>query len=371
MAASNPRDQDPSIESRITVHRYGNEHILQYYEVFQPATVGEDKNAAFDKDKVWIVYIHGGAWRDPLITSSSFIPFLKSLYPSQSSASSSSPISHIAGIASLSYRLSPHPSHPQDPSQTPDHNLRNAKHPQHIEDVVSAIADLQGRYNFGNQYVIVGHSCGATLAFQVAMYAGVPWKSSGGGVYGDRKEEEAKMRCQLPVAIVGVEGIYGVDLLLRDYKDVSSAYREFVEAAFGDSRDAWIAVSPAQRAYERYVCSWADNIDEKGEGRRKGKVLALLAHSHEDELVNMAQSDEMARVLKGEKRGLGQSQFRGTAEAEKEEEKAENGEPGGENVIEYRFLELKGRHHEIWEKGEEMARCVTEAVKALYPESGG
>lgn len=253
---------------------------------------------------------------------------------------------------------------------------------------MSAIADLQERYKFGNRYVIVGHSCGATLALQVAMNAAVPWNNAGGSTDGNAGEERERIGCPLPVGIVGVEGIYDIDLLLHDYSNVP-AYREFIESAFGDFRNTWLSASPAQKNYEDYVESWADKVDddassgtdgdhradsESGEdqvrtnGRRKSKVLALLAHSLEDELVNMGQVDKMASVLKGEIAGHGQlAAMRICGVTAEEREEAERKWAG----IEYRFLELRGRHHEIWERGSELARCVVEAVGALFPGDEG
>ena len=101
-------------------------------------------------------YIHGGAWRDPLITSSSFNPARDILL------NTSLP---LQGLASINYRLSPYPSHPTHPS-SPDDDSRNAKHPDHLTDVLSALEYLHEHYIFDNKYIIVGHSCGATLALQ-------------------------------------------------------------------------------------------------------------------------------------------------------------------------------------------------------------
>ena len=77
----------------------------------------------------------------------------------------------IAGFASISYRLSAHPNHPQDPINTDPKDFQDAKHPGHIDDVEAALAFLQNTYGFGGRYILVGHSCGATLAFQAVMGA--------------------------------------------------------------------------------------------------------------------------------------------------------------------------------------------------------
>lgn len=110
------------------------------------------------QDSLFIVYIHGGAWRDPAIDATSFAKLESLLLKHES-------IKHVAGLASMNYRLSPYPSHPTDPSNPAD-PARNVKHPDHINDVLAAILYLQDKYCFEERYILVGHSCGATLAMQ-------------------------------------------------------------------------------------------------------------------------------------------------------------------------------------------------------------
>jgi hypothetical protein len=107
----------------------------------------------------WVIYIHGGAWRDPNITYESFIPTIKHL------VNRTTPMP-IAGFASIDYRLSAHPDFPQD-ADTPPEARREARHPDHIEDVCSALIYLICNHDIGFDYLLVGHSVGATLAFQV------------------------------------------------------------------------------------------------------------------------------------------------------------------------------------------------------------
>lgn len=160
--------------------------------------------------------------------------------------------------------------------------------------------------------------------------------------------------CLKPLAIVGVEGIYDIPLLVSDYADIP-AYRIFTEAAFGSSSDVWKSASPATFGYEDFVRHWAEKVitttgEKKKEKESRGSVLAMLAHSPDDELVNMRQVEAMEKSLRGPPTELqGESQGQGST------------------LIDYRFLELKGKHHDVWAKGEEMARCVTEAVAALFP----
>ena len=217
----------------------------------------------------------------------------------------------IAGIASLNYRLSPYPSHPTHPSQTDDKS-RNARHPDHIEDVVTAIKWLQEKYGFDSQYVLVGHSCGATLAMQVAI--GV-WNSNGD------EAEKTEGRLPMPAAIVGVAGIYNIKLL-RDMHTEIPAYETFTKAAFGDDEDEWDEASPTNGKYAK---TWPS-----------GKVV-VVAHSKEDELVDWVQVEAIEKILHTERKG-GRSD---------------------------KVLELKGKHHDAWKEGTEMARAIKAALQML------
>ncbi|KAF2145387.1 uncharacterized protein K452DRAFT_348969 [Aplosporella prunicola CBS 121167] len=176
---------------------------------------------------VWVIYIHGGAWRDPLITSASFTPTLTHLlqHPVHSAL--------IAGTASVNYRLSAYSTHGTHPS-APGDFARNASHPAHVSDVRAALRWLRGKYGVGvhRRFVLVGHSCGATLGAQV--------------VFDDEEEEEGD-EVGRPVALVGVAGIYDLLGLVHRHEGVP-AYREFVEAAFGAEEGAWREASPVEMA---------------------------------------------------------------------------------------------------------------------------
>ncbi|KAJ6035798.1 alpha/beta-Hydrolase [Penicillium herquei] len=137
-------------------------------------------------DGLWIIFIHGGAWRDPSITSQFAHTAVSKLCRSGGQAG-------IAGIASINYRLSPsdrHPGKANDP-------CRQAKHPDHLVDVVAAIHYLQERFQFGDRYIMIGHSCGAALAFQTLQ-----WQA-----------RNPSPGFSEPRAIVGVAGIYDFPLL--------------------------------------------------------------------------------------------------------------------------------------------------------------
>ncbi|KAL3460671.1 hypothetical protein BJX64DRAFT_262355 [Aspergillus heterothallicus] len=286
---------------------YGD-HALQTLTVanLHPAPPLHDvKTGSGTETGSWVILIHGGAWRDPTQTSTSYLtPALEILR-----TSSSSFLRPITNLASISYRLSAHPSHPQDPSTEPSTTLRAAKHPDHLVDIQSALSFLQTKYGFGSNYILVGHSCGATLAFQGVM----PRLSS-------QKEYAA------PLAILGMAGIYDLRLLRDSHKDIS-VYQDFIEGAFGSDESVWDSVSPA-------VAQGSEGI----EGWESGKI-AVLAHSQEDGLCDFIQSLKMQETLRAWEKGGKQRNLH--------------------------FLPIKGEHDEAWEKGVELARGILFTLEKL------
>jgi len=134
--------------------------------------------------------------------------------------------------ASLNYRLST--SHPS-----------SIRHPDHIDDIQSALVHLREHYGM-REYVLIGHSAGATLAFQALAC------------------EKPK---QLPRAVYGLEGIYDLAALVDEYP----YYRGLVEGAFGAEEGKW----PGPLALGGY------------------RGLTVLAHSDNDELLSWRQTEEM------------------------------------------------------------------------------
>lgn len=175
-------------------------------------------------------FIHGGAWRDPLITKSVAKPLFDSV------------LSRVpkCNAASINYRLSHHPSHP-DLDQS-------AKHPDHANDVRAALSFLQKEYGMDSRRcILVGHSAGAFIAFQV-------------------ETNEA--------AVVGVEGIYDLIELVKE----NHAYGVFVESAFGP-RSNW------------------DGARASGEGTAE----IVLVQSLDDELLGMQQTTYWGSILTRER----------------------------------------------------------------------
>ncbi|CBF87817.1 hypothetical protein AN1271.2 [Aspergillus nidulans FGSC A4] len=295
---------------------YGD-HDLQTVTVAKPYPARAPLHAEnIDNESgYWVILIHGGAWRDPTQTSTSYLAPTLSILSSSESKSPKSQSQHIRGLASISYRLSPHPSHSQDASTTMESHLRNAKHPEHINDIQLALSFLQRKYRFGKRYILVGHSCGATLAFQAVMAS-----LSVQGREGLVNDYIA------PLAILGMAGIYNLRLLRDSHRDIS-AYQEFIEGAFGKDEKVWDAASPG-------VVRGVNGVEGWKEGR-----LVVLAHSKEDELCDMEQSEKMKEFLDGWK--------------------------GNDQKRLVQFLDIKGRHDEVWENGEELARGILFTIEEL------
>jgi kynurenine formamidase len=127
------------------------------------------------------------------------------------------------------------------------------RHPAHLSDVIAGLVFLKERYGM-DDYILVGHSAGACLAFQSAQH--VP-------------------RCR---AVIGIEGIYDLQDLVQEYPD----YGGFVESAFGSDQEIWTKASPIQ-----IVTHWLDLSD----------VTVQLIQSKEDELLSPRQAEQFFPIL--------------------------------------------------------------------------
>jgi kynurenine formamidase len=182
-------------------------------------------------DALWVVFIHGGAWynpfmtrfdgrRDPRQTSHDGDPLLKYLKDSKL------PVS----LASVNYRLSP-----------------LNQHPSHQQDVIAALEFL-GKMGM-REFILVGHSAGACLAFQTAHVGG----------------------CK---GVIGAEGIYDMEALIEEY----SEYEFFVEDAFGKDKVIWREASPVNLKYD-------------------SSLRVQLVQSTEDQLLSPRQTELMQAKL--------------------------------------------------------------------------
>ncbi|EPE35129.1 alpha/beta-Hydrolase [Glarea lozoyensis ATCC 20868] len=285
-----------------------NANALQNMDIWipVPSTTAQERpspESMPETSGVWVIYVHGGAWRDPLVTSSSFSSTVSHL-------ATSHPLTKIAGFASINYSLSPRTHNPKDPDYTDDPS-RQAKHPDHITDVLTALAYLQAKAKFSDNYILLGHSCGATLALQVIM---------------SRSEWNASSKVAKPIAVVGLNGLYDMPTLIREpgekHAHLQGVYETFTRLAFGDDERVWEEISPIS------VGDW--------EGEWKGK-LVVLVQSKEDSLVPYRQLVDMKDKLE-------KSRGKGLVVSE---------------------MEAGGDHNDLWKEGERLAEIVTEVVVKL------
>ncbi|KAK3386540.1 Alpha/Beta hydrolase protein [Podospora didyma] len=286
---------------------------LQTLDVWLPLTL--NSSTAPDASSLprlpgsWIVYIHSGAWCDPDITSAAIAPAARHLLSSQTS------VVNIAGIASINYRLSPRAS-AGDGDDDGDLSYA-AKHPDHIADVLSGIAFLQRLGGAKSPYVLAGHSCGATLAFQAVMDASSRW-----GV---------DVRIGKPAAVVGCNGLYDLAGFIAHppvgYEGLRDGYESFTRNAFGDDVSVWKTACPATADGE-WLSEWTTT---------EGNKRVVLVQSKEDTLVPYQQLETMRRVLEGQ-------------------------DGGG---VEMREMQATGNHDDLWLQGARLAEILREVVGGL------
>ncbi|KAF4981597.1 hypothetical protein FDECE_17659 [Fusarium decemcellulare] len=285
---------DPSLGLTYTPHKYG-EHSRQKLGVWRFSDRLDQESG------YWIVFIHGGAWRDPRNNENDFTESIKRIVISGAVA-----LEDIRGFVSIDYRLSPHPDFPQDPTSTKKSDVHDARHPDPVEDVWSALNFLQDKYSLSDKYILVGHSAGATLAFQLLM---------GDDVLDGR----APPKALLPTAIIGVSGIF--DLVgINERHDGN--YAGFIQAAFGEDQASWKKASPA-------------HFDSSFKERWTGGKLTVLAWSTEDTLIDQPEIDNMSALLT--QQGL----------------KVET------------LKDLRGEHDFVWQDGSQIARLVITALHQL------
>lgn len=144
----------------------------------------------------WLIFIHGGYWRDASQSKDVGASILTRLPP------------HWAG-ASIDYRLSP-----------------EVEHPDHLHDVSAAVQFLRNAYGISSA-VILAHGAGACMAFQYVaarLSLGETWVKH----------------------IVGSGGVY--DLL--DVSQQSPCYKSYILDAYGADADNWDDSSPARLEWD-------------------------------------------------------------------------------------------------------------------------
>jgi kynurenine formamidase len=166
---------------------------------------------------------------------------------------------------------------------------------------------LEQEYEIANRYLLIGHSAGATMAFELHNWY-FPGKS-----------------LPVPAGILGVSGIYHFDAFVESHSDIP-AYAELMENAFPD-KTQWEKAAPYSARFPDYaVCE---------------KVKAvIISHSDEDELIEKGQASfmlERARQI-----------------------------PQSKDKV--HFLKASGGHDEIWGSGYILADLITKSIELLKAE---
>lgn len=200
--------------------------------------------------------------------------------------------SSIRGFISLDYRI----TNPEESG--------SVKYPEPLNDVVaglSMVADKVGLTN--DNYILIGQSAGAALAFQLLM----------------GMASEAIPRPPLPTAIIGVSGLYD---LVRLNDHAKGEYAKYITAAFGPNQRDWQNASPAKY---------------KGQYRKQwpGDRWVVLAHSTEDQYLDVGEMDSMLARLKME------------------------------DIPVHDVRNLTGKHDFVWEEGSQIAQLVAELLPKL------
>lgn len=199
------------------------------------------------KNKRTIVFIHGGAWRDPNNTFMDFAKLIDHLLDLPS-----------VNLVGINYRLSP------------EH-----KHPAHVVDVVNAIHKIETMAEIGTTLSLVGHSVGATLLLQVLNYKEIIER-------GNLSQDEIRvpdLKLDLRT-MVFVDGIFDVMDLIAEY---GAPYKLFVDLAF-ESEEHYSEASQM---------TWS--LPSTPFSR---KFYAVVVQSKQDELLSERQSTKFVQFLK-------------------------------------------------------------------------
>lgn len=200
--------------------------------------------------------------------------------------------SSIRGFIAIDYRIT-----------NPDEDGR-VMFPEPINDVCVALSQVAAKVGLTeDNYVLIGQSAGAALAFQLLM-----------GTASD-----SAPRPPLPKAIIGVSGLYDLVRINDHYK---GQYAKYIVSALGPNQRDWQNASPAKF---------------KGQYRKQwlGDRWLVLADSTEDKLVDTGELDSMLARLKME------------------------------DIEVHEVRNMVGCHDFIWQDGVQIARLVEELLPKL------
>lgn len=305
-----------------------NPNQLQTLNIYVPNT---DENQALIDTEVtalpseattsssprWLVYIHGGAWRDPYLTANAVEAAVAHLFVNPHSSA-------FDAVVSIDYTLSPMPTHPKLPYDPVKNNhsdpSREAHHPEHLGDVYTAFDYLRKLGLSVDSFVLAGHSCGACLMFQSVLRSpenyGLP---------------NSMPSIPRPSALLGVNGLYGFKNLvhcLGPFHDhLDHVYQELLSIAFGEDQDKWAEASPADFDLEE--------LRVRADAGLLPPVV-MLDQSVEDQLVPVNQTETLEARL---------------------------GQVNGLDVV--RGHRSVGRHAAPWEQGDILSLAVLDLVEYL------
>ncbi|KAK2756602.1 kynurenine formamidase [Colletotrichum kahawae] len=284
-------DQPVPVVAALNIPYVNNGHRFQTLNIYLPRTnqttslIGTPVAnlptcSPIDGIPCWQVHIHGGAWRDPQLTSTSIEPATAHAF---SGSDTNLPIN---AVISMNYTLLPFPTHPTLPydpangySSDPS---RDGHHPDHIRDILQGFAFLRTLGLDDDSYILSGHSAGACLAFQSTLRSPLAW-----GL-------DVTMEPPRPAAVVGMNGLYDLPGLAHDlgssHASLKEVYQGFQSITFGTDQTKWEAPSPSHVPLEE--------LQRRVEA---GKVprLIMIDQSTEDQLVPMNQADKLEARLKG------------------------------------------------------------------------
>lgn len=219
---------------------YGTDSELQRLVIYTHKTASQQANLP----KKWIMFIHGGAWRDPNNDHHDGAYIISSIlkrYPDEYRG------------ASIDYPLS-----------------NKSKHPEFALNALQALKTLDQQYQV-EEYVLVGHSAGAHIALQTFMF---------GRFHADLFELTQKCH-----KVFGVEGIYILDLLTTE----NEGYRGFTEEAFGvNTAGSWDKASPFSVDPDKQLYHWSTSASDYSVGSSVVPFVngtLYICHSPTDELL--------------------------------------------------------------------------------------
>jgi acetyl esterase/lipase len=236
------------------------------------------KEFTFSKEDIqpvlpnYLVHIHGGAWRDPLLDADSIEATVAHAFDT------SNDLIPILGIVSINYSLSQFQTHPHFPYDAIKDNhsdiSREAIHPQHISDVLHGLNKLRSFGINDHSYILSGHSCGACIAFQTILQPP--------SYYGLTHLSDPPS----PAAILGLNGLYDLPELVyglgTSHEHLSNDYKGILTNAYGSDENTWATVSPSRFD----IKSIRERFLEK-----KGPALIMVDRSTEDQLVPTTQQE--------------------------------------------------------------------------------